>query len=212
MVPKVVGSIPISRPKQSVPQQRDFLFDTMYAMKLLILFGAPSVGKATVGRLVEEKTNFKLFHNHMIMDGVIHIFGMATASEDKLSKVIRHKVIEEAAESGINLIFTYAWNFGNEKGKSNIDSFKRLYEERGGKVIFVELTAPVDVRLQRASHPERKRLKAHAPDAERVAHLETILDFESPSPFYYPESYHRIDTTSKTAAETAAEIISLLHD
>lgn len=180
-------------------------------MKLLILFGAPSVGKATVGRLIEEQTNFKLFHNHMIMDGVIHIFGMATPSEDKLSKMIRRQVIDEAAVSDIDLIFTYAWNFGSEKGKANIDSFKRLYEDRGGEVIFVELTAPINVRLQRAAHPLRKQLKSHAPDADRVAYLETILDFESPSPFYYPESYHRIDTTSKTANETAAEIISLLH-
>lgn len=179
-------------------------------MRLLILFGAPAVGKATVGRLIEAQTDFKLFHNHMIMDGIIHIFGMATPSEDKLSKIIRTQVIEEAAEAGIDLIFTYVWNFGKEKGKNNIDAYKKIYEDRGGEVVFVELIAPVDMRIERASHPERKRLKAHAPDAERVAHLESVLDLNSPVPFYYPDQYYKIDTTDKTPQQVASEIIGIL--
>ncbi len=179
-------------------------------MKLLILFGAPAVGKATVGRLIEEQTNFKLLHNHMIMDGVIHVFGVGTPAEDRLSKLIRTKVIEEAANSGINLIFTYVWDFSKNKGRVNIDAYKKIYEDKGGEVEFVELTASVDRRIERASHPERKRLKAHAPDAERVKYLESVLDFKSPSPFYYPESYHHMDTTDSSSTKTAKKIVSIL--
>ena len=146
----------------------------------------------------------------MIMDGVIHIFGMATPSEDKLSKLIRTQVIEEAANANIDLIFTYAWNFGSEKGKTNIDSFKKIYEDRGGKVQFVELVAPLAVRVERAGQPERKQLKSHAPDPERVAYLEKTLDFKSPSPFFYPKIYQQIDTTNKTAEEVAETVITLL--
>lgn len=101
-------------------------------MKLLILFGSPAVGKTTIGKLIESATDFKLFHNHMVMDGIMHIFGVGTPAEDKLSKIVRTNIIEEAAENNINLIFTYVWNFDKEKGKINIDTYKKVYESHGG--------------------------------------------------------------------------------
>lgn len=179
-------------------------------MKLLILFGPPSVGKTTVGQIIESKTNFKLFHNHMVMDGIMHIFGVGTPSEDHLSKIIRTQVIEEAATSGIDLIFTYVWNFGRDKGKNNIDMYKSIYEKHGGEVLFVELSAPLDIRVKRATNPNRRKLKAHAPDAERVAQLDTSLSLTSPSPFFYPDSYTKIDTVDKTPEQIADEITALL--
>lgn len=146
----------------------------------------------------------------MVTDGVIHIFGMATPSENKLSKLIRTQIIQEAADTGVNLIFTYVWNFAATKGKERMDAFKKIYEDHGGEVIFVELTAPLETRIERANHPDRWRHKSHAPDAERVAHLETILDFKTPDPFFYPQSFYSIDTSDKTAGQTANEIIPLL--
>lgn len=179
-------------------------------MKLLILFGPPAVGKTTIGKLIESSTDFKLFHNHMVMDGIMHIFGVGTPAEDKLSKIVRTKIIEEAAENSINLIFTYVWNFGKEKGKINIDAYKQIYESRGGEVLFIELAAPLDVRVGRAASPERQQTKAHAPNPERVAHLEENLNLKSPSPFFYPNAYTKIDTTNKTPMRVAEEIVALL--
>ena len=147
----------------------------------------------------------------MVMDGIMHIFGVGTPSEDRLSKLVRTQIIEEAAKSDVSLIFTYVWNFGQKKGKLNIDTYKAIYEKNGGEVLFVELAAPLDVRVIRASHPERKRLKAHAPDAKKVEQLETQLDFNSPSPFFYPEAYAKIDTTDKTPEQTAQKVIELLN-
>jgi hypothetical protein len=179
-------------------------------MKLIVLFGPPSVGKTTIGRLIESKTNFKLFHNHMVMDGIMHIFGVGTPSENRLSKIVRALIIEEAADSGIDLIFTYVWNFGQEKGKINIDTYKQIYENHGGEVVFIELSAPLDVRIERAKHPDRKQFKAHAPDAKRVAELENSLDLTSPSPFFYPDNYTKINTANKAPDEIAQEIIDIL--
>lgn len=177
-------------------------------MRLLILFGPPAVGKTTIGKLIESKTDFKLFHNHMVMDGIMHIFGVGTPAEDKLSKIVRTNIIQEAAENNIDLIFTYVWNFGKEKGKINIDTYKQIYESHGGEVLFIELTAPLNIRVERASSPERHILKSNAPDAERVTYLETQLNFKSPTPFFYPESYIKVDTTNKTQEEIAQEIIT----
>lgn len=179
-------------------------------MKLLILFGPPAVGKTTIGNLLESMTDFKLFHNHMVMDGIMHIFGVGTPSEDRLSKIVRTKIIEEAASQGINLIFTYVWNFNREKGKINIDIYKKIYESHGGEVLFVELTAPLETRIERAGSLDRQKTKAHAPNPERVAHLEKNLGLDSPSPFFYPESYRKIDATDKSPVEIAKEIAALL--
>lgn len=179
-------------------------------MKLLILFGAPAVGKTTIGKLVESKTKFKLFHNHMVMDGIMHIFGVGTPSEDRLSKIVRTQIIEEAADAGIDLIFTYVWNFDREKGKTNIDVYKEIYESRGGEVLFIELVAPLAIRVERAAHPDRQQLKAHAPNPERVTYLEDILDTNSPTPFFYPDVYTKIDTTNKTPEQIAQAIITVI--
>lgn len=179
-------------------------------MTLLILFGPPATGKFTVGQLIADRTNFKLFHNHLIMDGVMQLFGTGTPRENRLSRLIRGAVIDEAADAGMDLIFTYVWNFGQEKGKNNIDAYKTSYESRGGTVQFVELIAPLAVRLTRAGSPDRARDKPHAANAERVAQVETERNFTSPDPFFYPDRYHRIDTTNRTPASIADEIIERL--
>lgn len=179
------------------------------SMKLLVLFGAPAVGKATVGKLIATQTNFKLFHNHMIMDGVMDLFGVGTSSENRLSKLIRTAVIEEAASSEIDLIFTYVWNFGSGRGKDNISIYKDIYESRGGEVFFVELTAPLATRIERADTIDRREMKAHAPSGERVTQLESALDFHSPKPFYF-DNFSQIDTTNKTADDTARRVISIV--
>lgn len=179
-------------------------------MKLLVLFGPPAVGKTTVGKQLESMTDFKLFHNHMVTDGIMHIFGVSTPSEDRLSKIVRTSIIEEAASQGIDLIFTYVWNFSKQKGKTNIDAYKKIYESHGGEVFFVELVAPLEVRIERAGSHDRKQAKAHAPGPDRVAFLEKNLGLESPNPFFYPEAYKKIDTTNKTATQIAKEIAALL--
>jgi len=179
-------------------------------MKLLILFGPPSVGKTTVGKIIESKTDFKLFHNHMVMDGVMHLFGVGTPAEDRLSREIRSRIIEEAAIAGMNLVFTYVWNFGIEKGKNNIDHYKEMYESRGGEVLFVELGAALPTRVHRAKSPERAELKKYAPDSERVALLDATKNFTSPHPFFYPDAYTKIDTEEKTPEAIADEIIEIV--
>ena len=170
-------------------------------MNLIILFGPPAVGKTTIGTLLEQKLGYRLFHNHMIMDGVMHIFGRGSPSEDRLSKVIRTAVIQEAADAKIDLIFTYVWNFSREKGKHNIDTYKHIYEAQGGNVYFVELVADLPVRVIRAEDTARYILKPHAPTPAQVADQSDPAKFQSPMPFYYPSNYLKVNTTHKTPNE-----------
>lgn len=175
-------------------------------MKLIIIFGPPAVGKTTIGKMLEQKTDFKLFHNHMVMDGVMHLFGVGSPSEDKLSRLIRESIIQEAALNKINLIFTYVWNFAKDKGKINIDMYKKIYEDNGGEVFFVELNAKIDTRSERADDPLRAKEKFYAPNKDRVLALEKTHNFESPNPFFY-NNYLKIDTDNKNSDEVVNEII-----
>lgn len=175
-------------------------------MKLIIIFGPPAVGKTTVGKILEQKTDFKLFHNHMVMDGVMHLFGVGSTSEDKLSRLIRESIIKEAALNNMNLIFTYVWNFGKEKGKINIDTYKKIYEDNGGQVFFIELNAEINTRSERADDPVRAKEKFYAPNKERVLNLEKTHNFESPNPFFY-NNYLKIETDNKNPEEIVDEII-----
>ena len=44
-------------------------------MDLVILIGSGAVGKMTVGQELVKITDFRLFHNHMMIEPVIEIFG-----------------------------------------------------------------------------------------------------------------------------------------
>src|SRR5581483_9398720 len=137
-------------------------------------------------------------------------FGKGTPAENRLSRVIRERVIEEAATVGLDLIFTYVWNFSLDKGKQNIDRYKEIYEQKGGKVYFVELTASLAIRTQRAASLERHRQKPNTAGAEEVVEMEHTQRFESPKPFFYSEQYRYLDASDKTPQQIASEIISWL--
>lgn len=44
-------------------------------MKLVFIIGSGAVGKMTVGQALMQKTGFRLFHNHMMIEPVLKIFG-----------------------------------------------------------------------------------------------------------------------------------------
>jgi hypothetical protein len=123
---------------------------------------------------------------------------------------VQYSPFMDAADAGIDLIFTYAWNFSRDKGKRNIDAYKELYESRGGEVYFVELVAPVDVRAERAANPDRFDNKANAAGADEVRNLEGEQKFISPSPFYYSDKYLQIEAVDKSPSAIAQQIIDWL--
>ena len=78
-------------------------------MKLLILVGSGAVGKMTVGQSIMRKTALRLFHNHMMIEPVIEIFGEYNHSVvAKLRRTIFEEFLKTEREG---LIFTYMWAF-----------------------------------------------------------------------------------------------------
>ena len=44
-------------------------------MKLVLIIGSGAVGKMTVGQELMKITDLRLFHNHMMIEPVLEVFG-----------------------------------------------------------------------------------------------------------------------------------------
>ena len=132
--------------------------------KLLILIGNSAVGKMTVGQELAKITPFRLFHNHMMIEPVLEIFGSFRGDViQKLRKVIFE---EFAASDNYGLIFTFMWAFDMPSDWEYIDSVKKTFGLPEEDICYVELIAPQEVRLQRNRTENRLQCKASKRDLE----------------------------------------------
>ena len=79
-------------------------------MDLIIIHGAPAVGKYTVAKELEKATGFKLVHIHSIYDFLGSVFGKEKYEISlKIMNNAFLEIFEESAKLKIKgLIFTYA--------------------------------------------------------------------------------------------------------
>ena len=131
-------------------------------MKLLILVGSGAVGKMTVGQSIMRKTALRLFHNHMMIEPVIEIFGEYNHSVvAKLRRTIFEEFLKTEREG---LIFTYMWAFDCPEDGDYIRSVAELFRSQGAEIYCAELVAPQSVRLERNRTENRLRHKASKRD------------------------------------------------
>lgn len=177
-------------------------------MKLLFLIGDTAVGKMTVGQELMKITPLRLFHNHMMIEPVIEIFGYF--HPPAISR-LRDVIFEEfAASSCEGMIFTFLWAFDLPPDWEYVEHVKDIFQAYDTEFFYAELVAPQEIRLQRNRTENRLRHKASKRDLERSeqrlldddsAHRCVSLDGEVPFP-----NYIKIDTSHLTAAQTAEVI------
>lgn len=127
-------------------------------MNLFIIFGSGSVGKMTVGQELMKITGYRLFHNHMMIEPVLEIFG-----DFNVPAVIglRNLVFDEFLKTdNKGMIYTQMWNFDKQSDWDYIESLKDKFERSGGNVYFIELVADQKVRLERNKTENRLANKA----------------------------------------------------
>jgi hypothetical protein len=76
---------------------------------LLFVFGPPAVGKMTVGRAIAEASDFRLFHNHHLLEPLLDVFDYGTPPFNRLLEEFRLRVLQEASTSGTDLVYTLVW-------------------------------------------------------------------------------------------------------
>ena len=177
-------------------------------MKLVFLIGDAAVGKMTVGQELMKQTGLRLFHNHMMIEPVIEIFG---AFNGYVTQQLREVIFHEFAKSdNKGMIFTYLWAFDMQSDWDYVAHVSEIFRQQGAEIYYVELIAPQEVRLQRNETANRLAHKASKRDLEasRARLLRDDANYRCVSllgeiPF---ENYLRIDN-SEISAETAAKMI-----
>jgi hypothetical protein len=174
---------------------------------LVCLIGPPAVGKMTVGQELARLTGFHLLHHHQLLDLIATYFAFGAPAFDRLVQSWRLQFHEEAARGGLNLITTSAWAFDEPENTAFIGRIVQPYHERGGRVCFVELTAPLPVLLARNRTENRRRHKqtAWATDDYMRAFI-TAHRWESGEAFPFTFPVLRVQTDHLSAAETAQRI------
>lgn len=177
-------------------------------MKLVFLIGDAAVGKMTVGQELMKQTGLRLFHNHMMIEPVIEIFG---AFNGHVTQQLREVIFHEFSKSdNKGMIFTYLWAFDMQSDWDYVAHVSDIFRQQGAEIYYVELIAPQEVRLQRNETANRLAHKASKRDLEasRARLLRDDANYRCVSlPGEIPfENYLRIDN-SEVSAETAAKMI-----
>ena len=179
-------------------------------MKLLILIGNSAVGKMSVGQELAKITPFRLFHNHMMIEPVLEIFGSFRG--DVIQK-LRKVIFEDFAKSdNYGMIFTFMWAFDMPSDWEYLESVKAIFGLPEEDVYYVELIAPQEVRLQRNATENRLKHKASKRDID-ASNARLLRDDENyrceslPGEIPFP-NYLRIENSDLTPEEAAARIKS----
>lgn len=177
-------------------------------MKLIWIIGDAAVGKMTVGQELMKQTGLRLFHNHMMIEPVIEIFG---SFNGYVTQQLREVIFREFAKSeNEGMIFTYLWAFDMPSDWDYVAHVTEIFRQQNAEIYYVELIAPQEIRLQRNETPNRLAHKASKRDLEasRARVLRDDANYRCVSiPGEIPfEKYLRIDN-SDLAPETVATMI-----
>ncbi len=170
----------------------------------VLLYGPPAAGKLTVANELAKLTDFKVFHNHLSIDLAETFFERGTPSFGRVVFEVRKLVLEEAVQSGVDLIVTYAYAHGVDD--SEIAWMLGTVEAGGGRVQLVQLTCTPDALRQRVADPSRKAF-TKIRKVKTLDELMTAYDLFTP----YPDRLSlQLDTTDASPFETAAVIAAHL--
>ena len=173
-------------------------------MKLVLIIGAGAVGKMTVGQELSKITNLRLFHNHMMIEPVIDIFGYFKGDTIlKLREIIFDDFIKSNNEG---MIHTLMWAFEMKSDWEYVENLAKKFDE----VYCVEFIASQKVRLERNKTENRLKNKASKRDIEasnnRIINNEDIyrlISNEGEIPF---KNYLRINNENLEAKDVAQKI------
>lgn len=177
-------------------------------MKLIFIIGDSAVGKMTVGQELTKITDLRLFHNHMMIEPVIEIFGTYDSKTvfDLRDVIFKHF----AASDNYGLIFTYMMAFDHPSEWEYLEHVRSIFEPYGTEFYYVELIAPQEIRLQRNATENRLNHKPSKKDIEasnkRLIHDDEkyrCISYDGEVPF---DNYLRIDNSDKSAKEVAEMI------
>jgi len=140
-------------------------------MKIVFIFGSTAVGKMTVGQELMKISDLRLYHNHMMLEPVLEIFGGMEGEQNehkrKVLSRLRMVILEEFATSKhYGLIVTGMLSMGNPSWETSLAPILKIFEPCNAEFYYVELFASQEIRLQRNNTENRLKHKASKRDIE----------------------------------------------
>ncbi|NYD57964.1 hypothetical protein BKA08_002202 [Nocardioides marinisabuli] len=189
--------------------------------ELLLITGPPAVGKMTVGRAICARSDYRLFHNHHTVEPLLEVFGHGTPAFEQLTLEFRRRVLEEAAEHGLKLVFTLVWGVDDPADADLVRQMIAPFREAGLPVRWVELYADLETRLARNSGADRIAAKpskadlawsdAHVRDVDRRLRMNTDPADPTLADELLADVEHlRLDNAGLTADEAAQRVLAWL--
>ena len=177
-------------------------------MKFVWIVGDSAVGKMTVGQALSKLTGLQLFHNHMMIEPVIEIFG---GFYGHTIQRLRDVIFRDFAKTeNYGMIHTFMWAFDMPSDWDYVNRVNAIFQAQGAEIYCVELVAPLEVRLARNETENRLKHKASKRDVEasraRMLRDDGAYRLES-LPGEIPfENYLKIDNTHLSAQQAAERI------
>ncbi|WKF86044.1 hypothetical protein [Lacticaseibacillus pantheris] len=132
-------------------------------MSLIVLIGAQAVGKMTVGKELESSGTGRLLFNHETIDTFARFLGYGSATfalSDKMRKdLFRAFVTNTDTNTTDTIIFTVMIDFDSPDDTNFLRDISSIFLDANQDVFFVELTAPLDTRIERNVMPDRLAAK-----------------------------------------------------
>jgi chloramphenicol 3-O-phosphotransferase len=173
--------------------------------RLVVLFGRPGVGKLTIARHLAERTDYRLFHNHLTVDLALALFEFGSPGFVELREEIWLTALSRAAVAEIpGVIFTFS-----PESTVRETFLARLQESirgAGGHIHLVEVTCAPEELRRRLTKPNRAEY-GKLRDIATYEALEAEGHFDRPA---MPKPHHLVDTTRISAAEAAESIAEVL--
>lgn len=176
---------------------------------VVVILGPPAVGKMTVGQALAQQTGFPLLHNHVVADMVSPYFPVGTPEFTSLLKQITSLMVTQLCRTyPQGLILTRTHDFGNPR---DAEMMALLLDLVGAaEVGFVELTAPLDIRLIRNRSENRlaeKPSKRDLVESEARVRRNDSRRFRPPDDVLpWPGRRLQIDNSELSPAEVATRI------
>jgi len=178
-------------------------------MKLLFLLGDQAVGKMTVGQELAKITDLRLFHSHMTIEPVFELFGDKNKHWKTIGR-LRQVFFEDFAESDLyGMIYTRALAFNSPNAWETLEDTANIFRKHNADIYYVELYAPLDVRLERNTTENRWKHKP-SKKIDYTESVESMLDKDARRYSFEGEvkleNYIKIDNTDLSPQEAAKVI------
>lgn len=167
----------------------------------------------SVGHEIAARTGLRLFHNHLAIEPVLRFFDFGTPAFGRLVGEFRRGLFEEVAASDLpGLIFTYVWAFDLPEDQVALEEYAEPFRARNARVLYLELEAEQQVRLQRNGGSFRLTEKPSKRDlawSERnLLAMDREHELNSNGEFDGRHDYLRIDNTDLTPEAVARQTIT----